>query len=307
MSLALLFPGQGSQAVGMGRSLADAHPEAARTFEEANDLLQAPLTRIMWEGPEDELRETKNAQPALLTHSVAVLRVLGEALAPTELAAGHSLGEFTAHVAAGTVSFADALGAVRLRGELMSRAGQERPGAMAAVLGLDDDTVREVCVRVSEPDSTVVPANLNSAGQVVISGDESAVERALIAVREAGARRVLRLNVSGAFHSPLMAPAREGLREGLEAVKFERPRFPVVSNVLAVPVSDGGRARELLIEQLTSPVRWAESVQAMLERGIERFLELGTGSVLTGLNRRNAPGVPTTPVGTAEDLAGLEL
>jgi [acyl-carrier-protein] S-malonyltransferase len=307
MSLALLFPGQGSQAVGMGRSLADAHPEAAETFQEADDILGFGLSELMWEGPEEELIETRNAQPALLTHSVAVVRVLGSTVDAASVAAGHSLGEFSAHVAAGTLSFADALQAVRLRGRLMFEAGEARPGTMAAILGLDDDTVREVCVRVSTDGSTVVPANLNSPGQVVISGDLDAVDRAMVAAGEAGARRTVPLNVSGAFHSPLMKPAREGLREGLDAVKFDRPRFPIISNVLAAPVTDGDRARELLIEQLTSPVRWAESVHAMVEQGVDRFLELGTGSVLTGLNRRNAKGVSTTPVGTAEDVEGLDL
>lgn len=307
MSLALLFPGQGSQDVGMGQALARTYPVAAVTFEEADDILGFRLSRIMWDGPREDLVDTRNAQPALLVHSVAVVRVLGDALASAALAAGHSLGEFSAHVAAGTLDFADALRAVRLRGELMAEAGAKRPGTMAAVLGLDDEAVRTVCEAASRPDSLVVPANLNSQGQVVISGDVGAVERAMEAAKAAGARRVVGLNVSGAFHSPLMEPAREGLRRWLESVKFERPRFPVVSNVQAAPVQDGARARELLVEQLTSPVRWAKSVETMLEAGVGRFVELGAGSVLTGLNRRNARGVSTSPVGTPEEVEALEL
>jgi len=306
MSTAFIFPGQGSQEVGMGQALADAHSVAARTFQEADDALQTSLTRIMWEGPEEELVQTKNAQPAILVHSVAVLRTLGEAVTPI-LAAGHSLGEFSAHVAAGTLTFSDALQAVRLRGELMFEAGRRRPGTMAAVLGMADDQVREVCSRVSREGAVVVTANLNSQGQVVVSGDVAAVEEAMEALREAGARRVVPLNVSGAFHSPLMAPAQGGLRQALESVKFDRPRFPVVSNVTAAPEDDGDRARELLVDQLTSPVRWAESVDTMVREGVERFLELGPGSVLTGLNRRNARGVPSHALGTAEDLAELGL
>ena len=306
MSTAYICPGQGSQEVGMGRALSEAYPVAARTFEEADDTLGAPLSRIMWEGPEEELVQTQNAQPAILVHSVAVLRVMAGGVEPV-MAAGHSLGEFSAHVAAGTLDFADALTAVRRRGELMAQAGRERPGTMAAVLGMDDDAVRDVCAQVSTEASVVVTANLNSPGQVVVSGDVDAVERSVGALRDAGARRVVPLNVSGAFHSPLMAPAQGGLRQALESIKFDRPRFPVVSNVTAAPEHDGLRARELLVEQLTSPVRWAESVATMVQEGVERFLELGPGSVLTGLNRRNARGIPSEALGTPEDLAGLGI
>lgn len=290
----------------MGRALAEAYPVAARTFEEADDTLGTPLSRVMWEGPEDELVQTQNAQPAILVHSVAVLRVMAGGVKPV-MAAGHSLGEFSAHVAAGSLEFADALTVVRRRGELMARAGRERPGTMAAVLGMDDDAVKDVCGRVSTETSVVVTANLNSPGQVVVSGDVDAVERSMEALREAGAKRVVPLNVSGAFHSPLMEPAQGGLRQALESIKFDRPRFPVVSNVTAAPEDDGPRARELLVEQLTSPVRWAESVGTMVEEGVERFLELGPGSVLTGLNRRNARAIPSQALGTPEDLAGLGL
>lgn len=305
--LALLFPGQGSQEVGMGRSLAEAFPEARRTFEEADDVLGVGLTAIMHEGPADELTETRNAQPALLAHSVAVARVLGSIVEGAAMGAGHSLGEFSAHVAAGTLSFEDALRAVRLRGELMSEAGRRRPGTMAAILGMPDAEVEHVCEGASRPGSVVVTANLNSPGQVVVSGDVDAVERAMEEARAGGAKRAIPLSVSGAFHSPLMEPAEEGLREGLDAVKFVRPRFPVVSNVTAAPVRDGEEARDLLVRQLTAPVRWSRSIGTMVDAGCDRFLELGPGSVLTGLNRRNAKGIATTAVGSPEGVAALEL
>lgn len=305
MPLALLFPGQGSQDVGMGRELARSHPSAARTFEEADEILGFPLCRVMWEGPEEELVRTANAQPAILTHSVAVLRVVESHLGPVTLAAGHSLGEFTAHVASGTLSFSDALRAVRLRGELMLEAGEARPGAMAALLGLDEVEAVGVCAAASRDGSVVVTANLNSPGQVVISGDRDAVDRALPLAREAGARKAVPLKVSGAFHSPLMEPAREGLRRHLESVSFHRSRFPVVANVDAQPVDDPERARDLLVQQLTSPVRWRDCVGAMVAEGIDRFLELGPGSVLKGLNRRVARGVPTESVGTADDVSSI--
>ncbi len=306
MATALLFPGQGSQFVGMGRELARAIPTAAAVFEEADQVLGLPLSRLAWDGPEEELTLTKNAQPALLVHSVAVHRAVEEALGPVRVAAGHSLGEFSAHVAAGTLSFRDALEVVRLRGELMFASGIERPGTMAAVIGLADDAVEGVCQAVGSMGHVCVPANFNSAGQVVISGDVDGIEAAMPLAKEAGARRTVRLSVSGAFHSPLMGPAQKGLRQKLESINFSDPAFPVVSNVTAEPVTSGSEARELLIRQLTSPVRWAESVARMLAMGVGQFYELGAGSVLTGLNKRNARGIPCAPVGMPTDLDLLE-
>ena len=300
MTLALIFPGQGSQYVGMGKALAEAHPVARDTLAEADDALGFSLSGLMADGPEEELTATKNAQPAILAHSVAVLRVVQERLGAVALAAGHSLGEFSAHVAALTLSFRDALEAVRLRGELMYQAGLERPGTMAAVLGLEDAALEDVCARVDA--GICVPANFNSSGQVVISGDVAGVEQGMALASEAGARRALRLNVSGAFHSPLMEPAARGLRERLEALELRDPAFPVVSNVTARPVSSGADARDLLVEQLTSPVRWSASVATMVEAGVDRFLELGPGTVLCGLNRRNARGVPCSSLGEPADL-----
>lgn len=306
MSLALLFPGQGSQHVGMGRELASTHDLARRTFEEADGILGFDLSRVAWEGPEEELTETRHAQPAILVHSVAVYRVLEADLGSVAMAAGHSLGEFSAHVAAGTLSFADALEAVRLRGELMFRAGEERSGTMAAILGLGEEEIESVCEEASAGDAVCVPANFNSRGQVVVSGDVEGVGRAMELAREAGAKRVVELNVSGAFHSPLMEPAEEGLRERLESLTFADPRFPVVSNVSAEAVRDGEAARELLIRQLTSPVRWTASIGAMVDDGVQRFLELGPGSVLCGLSRRNARDVPCTSVGTPDEIEAFQ-
>ncbi len=306
MATALLFPGQGSQFVGMGKDLAEAFVEARLVFEEADDLLGTALSRLMWEGPAEELVLTRNAQPALLVHSVAVLRVLGQGV-PGQggMAAGHSLGEFTAHAAAGTLSFPDALRAVRIRGELMYAAGVERPGTMAAVLGLEDAAVAEICRMVQEMGKVCVPANYNAPGQVVVSGEVEGVERAMALAREAGAKRVLPLAVSGAFHSPLMAPAREGLRVALEALDFFDPSYPVYSNVTAAPVLEGKQARNLLVEQLTSPVRWAESLRNMVEQGADRFLEVGAGSVLCGLTKRVVPEIPCMSVGNPKDLDRL--
>jgi [acyl-carrier-protein] S-malonyltransferase len=279
----------------MGRALAEAFPAAAGTFAEADEILGIPLFRLMTEGPEEELTATKNAQPAILAHSVAVLRVIRDRLGPVSVAAGHSLGEFSAHVAAGTISFPNALEAVRLRGELMFRAGQLRRGTMAAVLGLEDSALRRVCEQVDA--GTCVPANFNSSGQIVISGDVEGVRQAMALAEQAGARRTVPLTVSGAFHSPLMEPAAEGLQAKLDTMDFRDPAFPVVSNATAEPVTSGSRARELLVAQLTSPVLWAASVARMVDEGVDRFVEVGPGSVLCGLNKRNAKDAPCLSVG----------
>lgn len=301
----LLFPGQGSQYVGMGQDLADAFPAARSVFERADEALGTALSHVMWNGPEDELTATHNAQPAILTHSIAVHTLVVDALGEVGMAAGHSLGEFSAHVAAGTLTFEDAVRAVRRRGELMFEAGQERSGTMAAVIGLDDEVVERVCRDVSAAGGDCVPANFNSPGQVVISGDEPAVARAMEAAKEAGARRVLPLNVSGAFHSPLMAVAESGLEAHLEGVSFRNPAFPVVSNVAAEPVSDPAEAHRLLIEQLTSPVRWTASMRTMLDRGVDRFVELGPGRVLSGLMRRIERSAEVESVDTAEQVTAF--
>ena len=305
--IGLLFPGQGSQAVGMGKDLADAFPEARRVWEEADEALGFALSRLCWEGPEEELTLTRNAQPALLAHSAAAWAVVRAADIDVVCGAGHSLGEFSAYHAAGSLSLADALRTVRRRGELMFEGGQKRPGSMAAVLGLDDDVVEGVCREASTEGSVVVPANFNTPGQVVVSGDAEAVARAGSMLMDAGARKVQPLNVSGAFHSPLMAVAEAGLQAQLDAVEFRDPAFPIVSNVTAHAVAQADDARRLLVEQLTSAVRWSYSVRTMLELGVTRFLEVGTGKVLTGMLKRidAAAGGMGTPVGTADQVRAL--
>ncbi len=300
--LALLFPGQGAQHVGMGRDLAEQFDAARETFREADEVLGFPLSRLCWSGPEMELKQTHNTQPAILVHSIATWRVVRDVLPDVHVAAGHSLGEFSAYVAAGTLTFADAVRAVRLRGQLMLGAGDERPGTMAAVLGLDDDAVDAVCRDSSEPGSVVVAANYNAPGQVVVSGDIEAVRRAGDALRDAGAKRVLPLSVSGAFHSPLMSPAEDGLRAHLAGLDLRDPAFAVVSNVTASPVTESEEARHLLVRQLTSPVRWVASMRTITASGPARFVELGPGNVLAGLLKRIDRGAEAHSLGTAESV-----
>ena len=304
-NIALLLPGQGSQFVRMGRDLAAAHPTAAEAFEQANDVLGIDLRRICWEGPDEELTRTENAQPAILLHSYAVWTCLPEAVRQAvTVAAGHSLGEFSAYLAAGALDFEDALRLVRRRGELMGRAGTVRPGTMAALIGLDPDAVADVCAGV--PGGVVVPANYNAPGQIVISGDVEAVGLARERALEAGAKRAVPLNVSGAFHSPLMMEAREGLALALEGVQVRDPGFPVVANAAALPITDAGRARELLIEQLTSPVRWVECVETMTRTRPDLWLEVGPGKVLTGLMRRIDRDADVRAVGDPAELDALQ-
>jgi [acyl-carrier-protein] S-malonyltransferase len=289
----------------MGRELAAAFPAARAVFEEADAVLGLSLSRLCWEGPEAELTATHNAQPAILAHSVAVLRVVAERIGPVRFAAGHSLGEFSAYVAAGSLGFADALRTVRRRGELMLASGQERPGTMAAVLGLADEVVEEICRTASAQGGECVAANFNSPGQVVISGDVASVEQALELARAAGARRAVRLNVSGAFHSPLMQVAEAGLEAQLAGVPLAPPGFPVISNVTAQPVTDAAVARRLLVGQLTSPVRWTASMRTMLAGGASRFLELGPGNVLSGLLRRIERGVDVSALGEPDQVGAF--
>jgi len=299
----LLFPGQGSQFVGMGRDLFDGHDLARAAFEEADDALGFALSRLCFDGPESELIRTDNAQPAILTHSAAVLRCLQHALGEDiVMAAGHSLGEFTAWMAAGSLTFADAVRLVRRRGRLMLESGRVRPGTMAAVLGLEDHAIIAVCEKASGDDGVCVPANFNSPGQTVISGDVAAVERALTLAKEAGARRAVRLNVSGAFHSPLMQAAGSGLAEALSAIDFRTPAFAVVSNVTAEPVTDVAAARALLRRQLTAPVRWADCVRTMAAHGVREFLEIGPGSVLAGLMKRIDREAGVRAIGSAAEI-----
>ncbi len=284
MSLAFLFPGQGAQAVGMGRALADAFPEARDTFAEADEALGFALSEICWEGPAERLRETRYTQPALLTHGVAAWRLLDRAGLKPDWTAGHSLGEYTACVAAGAIGFRDAVRLVHLRGRLMFEAGQERPGTMAALLGVDREAAGRLCAAVAGA-GIVVPANLNAPGQVVISGERAAVEAAAAAAPDFGAKKVVLLEVSGAFHSPLMESAARGLAEALAATDIRDARCPVVANVSAAPVQRAEEIRSALARQVLGAVRWEESMRFLLERGVDRFVEAGTGKVLRGLLR----------------------
>jgi [acyl-carrier-protein] S-malonyltransferase len=299
----LICPGQGSQKVGMGKDLAERFPEARRTFEAVDDALGVRLSRIMWEGPEEELTLTHNAQPAILAHTSAVLAVAASRLDGIAAGAGHSLGEYSAHVAARSVTVTDAARLVRRRGELMLAAGRERPGAMAAVLGLATAEVEAACTEASD-DGVAVAANLNAPDQTVISGDPAAVTRAGEGCKARGAKRVLPLKVSGAFHSPLMAPAVDGLRDALAHTTFTEAAFPVIANASAESVRTGADAKRLLADQLTAPVRWVECMQAAaaLAPGAT-FVEAGPGTVLSGLLKRIVPGAATVTLGTADEVA----
>jgi len=264
MDIVLLFPGQGSQKPGMGKDLVEAFPEARTVFERADATLGASISRLCFDGPAEELTLTHNAQPALLAHGAAVWAVAQERIGPSvRAAAGHSLGEFTAFHAARAMSVDDALRVVRRRGELMFESGVRRPGAMAAILGDLRESIENVCERATRDGGLVVPANYNAPGQTVISGEANGVERAMALAKEAGAKRAMRLNVSGAFHSPLMQTAQDGLTEILAITPMRDPAFPVYANVDGAPVTTAAGARERLVRQLTSPVRWTEEVQAL--------------------------------------------
>jgi len=284
-SMAFLFPGQGSQAVGMGKDLAERFPAARKTFEEADEALGKKLSQLCFEGPEDQLRLTENTQPAILTVSVAAWRLLDEKGINPAFVAGHSLGEYSAHVAAGTITFADAVRTVRNRGKYMQEAVPVGTGAMAAILGMSLDAVAAVCGDAAQGE-VCEPANVNSPDQIVISGHAAAVERAVRLAQERGAKRAILLPVSAPFHCSLMKPAQERLAVDLEKLKLSAPKIPVVCNVYAKPVEDAESAREALIRQVTGSVKWSESVQLLIARGVQTFVEVGPGKVLCGLMRQ---------------------
>ena len=298
VKIAYVFPGQGSQSVGMGKDLVEQSTEARQIFETADEILGFSLSTLCFDGPADELEDTWNAQPALLTTSTAALAVVrerantaGVTLNPI-IAAGHSLGQFTALVAAGAIDFVDALRLVRERGRLMKEAGDERPGGMAAVLGMDDEALESV-VRDASSEGVIRIANANCPGQTVISGEIQALERATELAQERGARKVARLGVSIASHSPLMSDAAAQLNDQLAGVALHDPEFPVIDNGSTTPLSSADAIREAMGGHMESPVNWTGSVQRMIDMGAETFVELGTGSVLAGLNRRIDRSVPT--------------
>jgi len=301
---AFLFPGQGSQAVGMGRALAEAFPIAAATFAEADEALSFPITKLFYEGPEEDLRLTENTQPAILTVSVAVHRVLAEKGITPALAAGHSLGEWSAHVAAGTLSFADAVRAVKARGAAMQQAVPAGVGAMAAILMLAPEQIAEACAEAAaETGLAVAAANLNSPGQTVISGAKAAVEKAAEIAKAKGARRAVMLPVSAPFHCALMQPAQEAVSAVLSGITLTNPTIPVASNVTGQLVTTADEARNALIHQVTGAVRWVDCINTLVAAGATTFIESGPGKVLTGLMKQIAPEQKALNV---EDPASLE-
>ena len=279
MKKAYVFPGQGAQFIGMGKDLYETNPQAKELFDEANRILGFDIVRIMFEGTEEELKQTRVTQPAVFIHSVLSAKALGEEFKP-DMVAGHSLGEFSALTAAGALSFEDGLKLVHKRALAMQKACEERPSTMAAILGLADEKVEEICAGV---EGVVVAANYNCPGQIVISGEVEAVDAACEQLKAAGAKRALRLNVGGAFHSPLMESAREELAKAIAEAPIQAPVCPVYQNVDAKPHTDPDEIRQNLITQLTASVRWTQSVQNMLADGAEEFVECGPGNVLTGL------------------------
>jgi [acyl-carrier-protein] S-malonyltransferase len=302
--IAFVFPGQGSQKAGMGRALADAHPEARAVFDEAEAALPG-LTSIIFDGPDDELTLTQNAQPAILTVSIAAQRVLAVRGLQLSYVAGHSLGEYSANVAARTMGFADAVKVVRRRGQYMQEAVPVGAGAMAAILGLDGDTVARACEEAAQGE-VVSPANINGAGQVVIAGATEAVQRAGERAKALGARRVIPLSVSAPFHCALLKPAEDRLEPDLRAIAVEDPRVPIVANVDAEPKRDARSAIDALVRQVSAPVRWEQVVRRLASEGVTNYVEVGPGTVLSGLIKKIDRNATVFNFAQPDDLAALE-
>lgn len=303
--IAFLFPGQGSQHAGMGKDLADNFLVARQVFEEANDALGFDLASLCYNGPEEDLKLTANTQPAILTTSIAALRSLESETGLTpDFAAGHSLGEYSALVCAGALGFADAVRTVRQRGTFMQEAVPVGTGAMAAILGLDLETLNTVCNNAAQG-QVVSPANYNSAGQVVIAGHTDAVNRAIELAKESGAKRAMPLPVSAPFHCSLMTPAGERLAEVLNSIAVNEMSVPVVTNVEAAPNQDAARVRELLVQQVSAPVRWEETIACMINAGVQRYIEIGPGKVLSGLVKRMAKDGTVQNVQSSSDVSAL--
>ncbi|GGH16809.1 ACP S-malonyltransferase [Paenibacillus segetis] len=300
--IAFVFPGQGSQSVGMGRDIYEALPESRQLFELADQVVGLPLTKLIFEGPETELKQTANTQPALLTTSVALYQAFSSKGLTPDYVAGHSLGEYSALTAAGVLSFEDAVSIVRARGEFMEQAVPGGKGAMAAVLGGEREALAGLCADITAGGNPVELANINCPGQIVVSGSKEGVDQVVERVKEIGAKRAILLEVSGPFHSSLMKSAAERLAEKLTSIDFKDTNFPVVANVTARPVHSGSDISQLLVEQVYSPVLWSDSVSWLIEQGVDTFVEIGPGNVLTGLIKKIDKNVRTFNVKGLESL-----
>ena len=303
VKIAFVFPGQGSQFVGMGKDFYDHVSSARKLLDEANEVLGCDLTSICFNGPEETLKLTENTQPALLVHSTMALKILRENGIDSVLAAGHSLGEFSALVSAGALQFKDAVRLVRLRGQFMQEAVPVGVGSMAAIIGLELDTLQQLCDQISEDSCIVQPANLNSPVQIVIAGHKEAVEQVSEKALKAGAKKAVLLPVSAPFHSALMKPAEIKLQKELEQTEFYDLSYPVITNIEAKPITKGSEARSALVKQVCSPVRWSETMQVLVDQGIETVIELGAGKVLSGLIKRFNRGIKCYQVGDRESLS----
>ncbi|MGN7383303.1 ACP S-malonyltransferase [Paenibacillus sp. SAFN-117] len=307
--LAFVFPGQGAQSVGMGQDVYESNPDSRKIFDEADEVLGFDQKKLIFEGPEAELKKTYHTQPALLTTSIAYYEALRQAAPAPDYVAGHSLGEYSALVVAGVLSFADAVRIVRLRGEYMESAVPGGQGAMAAVLGADRAALESLCARLSREAGIVEPANVNCPGQIVVSGSKEGVQAVIEHGKEAGAKRVLPLEVSGPFHSSLMKPAAERLADTLRNVPMNPAGIPVIANVSAQPVTDPEEIRRLLVEQVCAPVLWEDSIRRLIDEGVDTFVELGSGTVLAGLIKKIDRSVRVLSVNSKEavDQALAEL